>query len=98
MYSARTSKLTDVRPSRSASRTAEVTSQRSESDAQASFKSLQQQFPSVLGSRQPVIRRADLGERGTYYRAQIPFASQNEASEFCSSLKAAGGQCVVAKN
>jgi hypothetical protein len=76
----------------------QVTSQRSESDAQASFRSLQQQFPSVLGSRQPVIRRADLGERGTYYRAQIPFASQNEASEFCSSLKAAGGQCVVARN
>jgi hypothetical protein len=76
----------------------QVTSQRSETDAQASYRSLQQQFPSVLGSRQPVIRRADLGERGTYYRAQIPFATQNEASEFCSSLKAAGGQCVVAKN
>jgi hypothetical protein len=76
----------------------QVTSQRSEADAQASFRSLQQQFPSVLGSRQPVIRRADLGERGTYYRAQIPFASQNEASEFCTSLKSAGGQCVVAKN
>jgi hypothetical protein len=76
----------------------QVTSQRSEADAQASFRSLQQQFPAVLGNRQPVIRRADLGERGTYYRAQIPFASQNEASEFCSSLKSAGGQCVVARN
>jgi hypothetical protein len=76
----------------------QVTSQRSESDAQASFKSLQQQFPSVLGNRQPVIRRADLGERGTYYRAQIPFQSQGEANEFCSSLKAAGGQCVIARN
>ncbi|MFZ5691583.1 MAG: SPOR domain-containing protein [Pseudomonadota bacterium] len=76
----------------------QVTSQRSESDAQASYRSLQQQFPAVLGNRQPVIRRADLGERGTYYRAQIPFATQSEATEFCSSLKAAGGQCVVAKN
>jgi hypothetical protein len=76
----------------------QVTSQRSEADAQASFRSLQQQFPSVLGSRQPVIRRADLGERGTYYRAQIPFASQSEANDFCSSLKAAGGQCVIARN
>ena len=76
----------------------QVTSQRSEADAQASFRSLQQQFPSVLGNRQPLIRRADLGERGTYYRAQIPFSSQSAASEFCSSLKAAGGQCVVARN
>ncbi len=75
-----------------------MTSQRSEADAQASFRSLQQQFPSVLGNRQPLIRRADLGEKGTYYRAQIPFSSQGAASEFCSSLKAAGGQCVVARN
>ena len=76
----------------------QVTSQRSEADAQASFRSLQQQFPSVLGNRQPVIRRADLGPRGTYYRAQVPFSSQSEANEFCSSLKSAGGQCVVQRN
>lgn len=76
----------------------QVTSQRTESDAQASYRSLQQQFPSVLGSRQPVIRRADLGDKGTYYRAQIPFGTQGEASEFCGSLKAAGGQCVVQRN
>ncbi len=95
---------TPLSPSASPARAApgpfavQVTSQRSEADAQASFRSLQQQFPSVLGSRQPVIRRADLGERGTYYRAQIPFSSQSEASEFCSSLKSAGGQCVVQRN
>jgi hypothetical protein len=76
----------------------QVTSQRSEADAQASFRSLQQQFPSVLGGRQPVIRRADLGDKGTYYRAQIPFQSQSEASEFCANLKQAGGQCVVQRN
>ena len=76
----------------------QVTSQRTESDAQTSYRSLQQQFPSVLGSRQPVIRRADLGAKGTYYRAQINFGTQGEASEFCGSLKAAGGQCVVQRN
>ena len=76
----------------------QVTSQRSEADARSSYRSLQQQFPSVLGSRQPVIRRADLGNKGTYYRAQIQFGTQSEASAFCSSLKAAGGQCVVQRN
>jgi hypothetical protein len=45
-----------------------------------------------------VIRKADLGDKGTYYRAQIPFSSQTEAAEFCTSLKSAGGQCVVQKN
>ncbi len=76
----------------------QVSSQRSEAEAQASFRSLQQRFPAVLGNREPMIRRADLGEKGVYYRAQVPFGSQAEASEFCSSLKAAGGQCVVQRN
>jgi hypothetical protein len=76
----------------------QVSSQRSESEAQASYRSLQQRFPAVLGSREPLIRRADLGEKGVYYRAQIPFGSQGEANEFCNNLKAAGGQCVVQRN
>jgi hypothetical protein len=76
----------------------QVTSQRSEAEAQSSFQALQAKYPNVLGNRQATIRRADLGDKGTYYRAQVPFGSQNEASEFCASLKAAGGQCVVQRN
>lgn len=76
----------------------QVTSQRSESEAQAAFAQLQAKFPSVLGNRQVVIRRADLGEKGTYYRAQIPFGSQGEAAEFCTTLRNAGGQCVIQRN
>jgi hypothetical protein len=73
----------------------QVASQRSESDAQASFRALQSKFPSVLGSQTPVIRRADLGEKGTVYRALVgPFGSQEEADQFCSNYKSAGGQCI----
>jgi len=76
----------------------QVTSQRTEADAQASYRALQQQFPSVLGNQPAAIRRADLGAKGVYYRAQINFGTQNEASDFCNNLKAAGGQCVVQRN
>jgi sporulation related protein len=77
----------------------QVSSQRSEADAQASFKALQGKFPSVLGSRASVIKRADLGDKGVYYRAMVgPFNSPDEASQFCGSLKSAGGQCVVQRN
>jgi hypothetical protein len=77
----------------------QVSSQRNEADAQASYKVLQGKFPSVLGSRSPVIKRADLGEKGVYYRAMVgPFGSPEEASQFCGSLKTAGGQCVVQRN
>jgi cell division septation protein DedD len=77
----------------------QVSSQRNEADAQASYKALQGKFPSVLGSRAPLIKRADLGDKGVYYRAMVgPFGSSEEAAQLCGSLKTAGGQCVVQKN
>jgi hypothetical protein len=77
----------------------QVSSQRSESEAQAAFRSLQAKFPDQLGGRQPSIHKADLGAKGTYYRAMVgPFANASEASQLCSSLKAAGGQCLVQRN
>jgi len=77
----------------------QVTSQHSEADAQASFKALQSKFPTQLGSRQAIIRRADLGAKGVYYRALVgPFGSADEAAGLCSSLKAAGGNCIVQRN
>ena len=77
----------------------QVSSQRNEADAQASYRVLQSKFPAVLGSRSPVIKRADLGDKGVYYRAMVgPFGSSDEASQFCGSLKTAGGQCVVQRN
>lgn len=76
----------------------QVASQRSEAEAQASFRSVQAKFPDVLGARQAVIRRADLGDKGVYYRAQIGPLSAQQANEMCSNLKAAGGQCLVQRN
>ncbi|WP_349509705.1 SPOR domain-containing protein [Bradyrhizobium sp. Tv2a-2] len=77
----------------------QVSSQRSEADAQSSFRALQSKFPTVLGSQTPVIRRADLGEKGTVYRAMVgPFGSQEEADQFCNNYRSAGGQCLRVKN
>jgi hypothetical protein len=76
----------------------QVSAQRSEAEAQAAFRSMQAKYPSQLGSREPMIRRVDLGEKGIYFRAMVgPFASGNEATQVCSSLKSAGGQCIVQK-
>ena len=77
----------------------QVSSQRNEADAQVSYRALQGKFPAVLGSRPPMIKRADLGDKGTYYRAMVgPFGSPDEATAFCGNLKTAGGQCVVQRN
>ena len=95
-----------IRPSSGASRASngggylvQVSSQQNEADAQASYRALQGKYPAVLGSRSPVIKRADLGDKGVYYRAMVgPFGSADEATQFCGSLKTAGGQCVVQRN
>ncbi len=77
----------------------QLSSQRSEADAQAAFRSLQAKYPSQLGGREVLIHKVELGAKGTYYRAMVgPFASANEASTLCSGLKAAGGQCIVQRN
>jgi hypothetical protein len=74
----------------------QVSSRRSEADAQAAFRSLQSKFPDQLGGRQPVIRRVDLGEKGIYYRTMVgPFGSSDEAKQLCEQLKAAGGSCFI---
>ena len=76
----------------------QVSSQRSEADAQNAYRALQAKFPSVLGGHAPVIRRADLGDKGTYYRALVPFSNGQDALALCNSLKAAGGACIIQKN
>lgn len=74
----------------------QVTSQRSEAEAQAAFRTLRAKFPNQLRGREPIVRRADLGARGVYYRAFVgPFASMEQAAGMCASLKAAGGNCIV---
>jgi cell division protein FtsN len=86
-------------PSVTGSYLVQVSSQRNEADAQASYRALQGKFPAVLGSHSPVIKRADLGDKGVYYRAMVgPFGTSEEASQLCGSLKSAGGQCVVQRN
>ena len=77
----------------------QVSSQRSEAEAQAAFKSLQAKYPGQLGGKQALIHKVELGEKGTYYRAMVgPFGDSNAANELCSGLKAAGGQCFVQRN
>jgi cell division septation protein DedD len=77
----------------------QVSSQRSEAEAHAAWRALQARYTAVLGGQQATIHRADLGERGTFYRAQVgPFASRDEANRLCQNLKSAGGECIVQRN
>jgi cell division septation protein DedD len=78
----------------------QVSSQKNEADAQSSYRVLQGKYPSVLGSQSVLVKRVDLGEKGIYYRAFAgPFSSVDQATQVCSSLKAAGGpRCIIQRN
>ena len=77
----------------------QVASESNAADARTVFRTLQTKFPKQLGKREPIVRRTDLGAKGIYYRAMVgPFASMEDATRICSTLKAAGGNCLVQRN
>jgi len=60
-------------------------------DALAQYADIQQNYGSVLASRTPDVREADLGSRGRYHRLMVgPPGSKESAAELCAQLKAAG--------
>jgi cell division septation protein DedD len=90
---------TEAEASSGGAYTVQVASERTAADAQVVFQTLQAKFPRELGKREPIVRRADLGGKGIYYRAMVgPFASMEEATGMCSTLRAAGGNCLVQRN
>jgi SPOR domain len=94
---------TDTPPAREAASTGgfvvQLSSQKTEEEARASFKVLAQKYAAVFGDREPYIKRVTIPDKGTFYRANVgPFATQSEANHFCSNLKIVGGQCIVQKN
>ena len=94
---AQTANASEAAPAAEGRFLVQVSSQKTEADAQASFRALQKKFPDALGSHSPLIKRADLGgDKGTVYRAMVgPFANREEAVKFCMSYKSAGGQCYI---
>jgi hypothetical protein len=57
---------------------------------------LKKQFPDVLAGG--IIRRADVGGAGVYYRVQAGPLSRDAADKACSRVKASGANCVVVRS
>ena len=72
-------------------------SSKSQTDALANFADAQQKYPSLLGTYQPVVRKTDLGAKGTWYRLQVgPMADKSAAYKLCGQLKSKGhADCLV---
>jgi hypothetical protein len=70
-----------------------LASQQKETDARAIYRMLQDKYPQALGTRDAVIRRADVSGQGTYYRVEVGPLTSGQADELCGALKKGGTQC-----
>jgi hypothetical protein len=56
---------------------------------------LQGKHASLLGGLSADIQRADLGDKGIYYRLRAGYMGKTDAAELCAKLKAQGQGCLV---
>ncbi len=70
---------------------------RSREEALSRYTRLKRRHASLLAPYTSFVQRADLGDRGVYYRLRLgPIAEKSGASELCRSLLAAGEKdCLV---
>ena len=69
----------------------------SETRVLAEYRNLQKRFPTILGSRTPVVIKRELGGRGSafWYQVRLTEDSQERATALCMQLRSAGGECLV---
>ncbi|MCF3642133.1 SPOR domain-containing protein, partial [Rhizobium sp. TRM95111] len=75
----------------------QIASLPSEAEAKRSYDNLSSRFASVIGGRGVDIRRAEIPNKGTYFRVRIPAGSREEANALCARYKGAGGSCLVTR-
>ncbi len=76
----------------------QLAASRSRALARGVYSGLQNNFSDLLGQRNPLILRVDLGDKGVFYRVNVPgFESRNAATAFCANLKSRGQDCLVRK-
>lgn len=76
----------------------QISAHRSQEEADAAWIDFVAAYPDLARGRAPEIVRADLGERGVYYRLRVTTApSRVAATQFCDILKARGQDCLVVR-
>jgi cell division septation protein DedD len=76
----------------------QLAASRSEEAALAEWKRVKTKHEALLGTLSPTVVRADLGERGVFFRLRAgPVADKAAADALCASLTAQGDACLVVK-
>lgn len=77
----------------------QVASLRSDAEAQATYSTVSRTFASALpASAYADVARADLAEKGVYYRVRVAgLADKSAANRLCNTFKAQGQACFVTR-
>ncbi|HEY0281934.1 MAG TPA: SPOR domain-containing protein, partial [Rhizomicrobium sp.] len=71
---------------------------KSQSDADAAWNAYQAKHAALLSGFGPDVQRADLGDKGVWYRLRVgSFADKDAAAAMCDRLKAEGAACFPVK-
>lgn len=75
----------------------QVAARKSQTEALAAFADMQQKYPQLLSGYRPMVQKADLGQRGTWYRLRVgPMGQKTAATKLCDQLRSAGlNSCLV---
>ena len=77
----------------------QIAALRSEDAASNEWTRVSGKHPALLGGFRPLIVKADLGERGIFYRLRAgPLANRSDAEQLCSALAAENVGCLVVRN
>ena len=89
-------KKADVKPAAKGNVYIQLASVKSEADAKTKWATLKSKYSS-LSALSLKVQKADLGAKGTFYRVQAGPTSADNAASICSKIKAAKGDCLIAK-
>lgn len=74
----------------------QLASVKTDADAKTKWAALKSKYSS-LSSLSLKVQKADLGAKGTFYRVQAGPTSAENATSICAKIKAAKGDCLIAK-
>ncbi len=77
----------------------QLASVRSDQSARQEWVRLQKVHPELLGDLALAVQRADLGDRGIFFRIRTgPFPNRATAQDMCAQIKAAKLACLVVRD
>ena len=91
-----TKKADAVKPAAKGNVYIQLASVKTEADAKTKWAKLKSSYNS-LSPLALKVQKADLGAKGTFYRVQAGPTSADNATSICAKIKAAKGDCIIAK-